>query len=401
MRLTSSSAPATIAREASSASSRMRAASASAAVTRLAATALSSWASRSALAMSSRNRLATRCTTAWIRRAARRQVAGAVGSTGAIADRSASCSAVASRACMVCWVQAVCSSAAASRGPPRPAPRGAPPRTSVCAWARTCSASASTAWAWVSASLRSASASWPPRRARPRRPRRRRSAAPRRRGPSRAAAGASRRWRWSAAAGSARRWSRRAVGLGRRLDAQPLGLGTVPPSSWSGGSPVALGRLVRLGDDLVPLGLGGLEQHPDLLARVGDDWRASLRRVGEPASAWASARAAASRSVAASSCSRRDSASSIWASAVASAACCSAWLRSSSATCWACSNSWAAAVPCVDWPTGLSASASSRLWVDRLHSVHQVLVRRPRPPQAPYLVGSRTRGAYCAIALGR
>ena len=40
------------------------------------------------------------------------------------------------------------------------------------------------------------------------------------------------------------------------------------------------------------------------------------------------------------------------------------------------------------------------MWVDRLHSVHQVLVQPTRPPQAPYLVGSRTRGAYCANGPG-
>ena len=37
------------------------------------------------------------------------------------------------------------------------------------------------------------------------------------------------------------------------------------------------------------------------------------------------------------------------------------------------------------------------VWVDRLHSVHRVLSADCCPPQAPYLVGSRTRGAYCAI----
>ena len=72
------------------------------------------------------------------------------------------------------------------------------------------------------------------------------------------------------------------VGLEPGLEAQPLGLGAGRGELLGCDGAVALGRLGGLADDAVPLGLGGLQQHPDLLAGVGDRLAGLLGGVGEP-----------------------------------------------------------------------------------------------------------------------
>ena len=72
------------------------------------------------------------------------------------------------------------------------------------------------------------------------------------------------------------------VSLEPGLQAQPLGLGAGPGQLLGGGGAVALGGLGGLADDAVALGLRGLQQHPDLLAGIGDRLACLLRGVGEP-----------------------------------------------------------------------------------------------------------------------
>ena len=184
---------------------------------------------------------------------------------------------------MVSCVQAVCSSAAAMAWAASARAERSTSSAAECAWARTCSASASTVWAWVSASLRSASASCAAsaRTAAA-------SSSAEIRSSSAARTVSSCCWRIATVAMvSNRRVSApvvatASVGLEPGLHAQSLGLGAGRGQLLGGDGSVALGGLGGLAEDAVALGLRGLQQHPNLLARVGDRLAGLPRGVGEP-----------------------------------------------------------------------------------------------------------------------
>ena len=130
-----------------------------------------------------------------------------------------------------------------------------------------------------------------------------------------------------------------AVGLEAGLGTQSLGLLPGGGQPLLGDSPGALTGLGGLREDLAPLRLGRLEQHPDLLARVRDGMACLVRGIGEPCLGLrerAGRRLTVGRGLVVQS---PGSAPSTCARAVASWACCSAWERSSSATVWACRRS--------------------------------------------------------------
>ena len=306
---------------------------------------------------------------------------------------------------MVSWVQAVCSSAAAMAWAASARAARSTSSDDWCACARTCSASASTACAWVSASLRRASASW--------------TASART-----AAACSSAEIRSSSAARTVSSccWRMVTVAMVRSRCISAAVVATVRSAAVvasrcsrsasatgagdlvEGGGPLALGELVRLGDDPVPLGLGRLEQHADLLARVADGLAGLARRIGEQGLRLGAGPAGGlpvggrlvvqPPRLGLEHLGQRGRLGGLLLGLVAQLVGHLLGVQQQLGSRRAVGRLRARV------RARLRVRLGARMWVDRLHSVHQVLVRRPRPPQAPYLVGSRTRGAYCPDHLG-
>ena len=186
------------------------------------------------------------------------------------------------------------------------------------------------------------------------------------------------------------------VGLGARLDSQPLGLGPGRGELLGGRRAVLLGRLGGLGQDLVPLGLGGLEKHADLLARVGDRLPGLPRGVGQPCVGLGQRtrrRVAVGRGLVVE-------ATRLGLEHLGQSGRLGRLLLR-------------LAAQLVGHLLGVQQQLRSRrtvrrlvtglgvcVWVDRLHSVHQVLVQPTLPPTGSVPRRLATRGAYCANGLG-
>ena len=353
----------------------------------------SSCASALGLGQSARtDRSVTRCTTAWSRRRASARCQPPSWRAGR-AD--------AARPPARRWPAATASSAGSRRsaprrpgspGPPRPGPRGAPPRTLVRVAADLLGVGEHGVRVGVGVLAERFRPPGPPRRGRAAA-----CSSAEMRSSSAARTVSSCCWRIatvamvrsrciSAAAGASR-----AVGGGRRLEAQSLRLGAVAGELVDGGEPARARRPFASAMIWCRWASAASSSIRDLLARVGDGLAGLVGRVGEPGLGLGAgpaggltvggrlvvqppglgleqsgASAVASRPAARPGCAARRPPAGR-AAAAGQPPCRGSSLR--------------------PWPPRVLRVRLVRLWVDRLHSVHQVLVRRPRPPQASYLVG--------------